>query len=117
MSHGPRFLRSKLAVYSFTKCDDCGRYIIDVSPDEWYWNPNKRARKKRICAECHAVREDKREQRMAAWGDDHADAPDPDAAYMPRPPFQAMTRMNRGESRAITPWVRPELSRLREDSP
>ena len=50
------FVKSKIAPYAGRPCDDCGRAMDSVSPDT-YWNPNKFAKIRNICAECYHLRQ------------------------------------------------------------
>lgn len=62
MGKGPFFIKSTIKVSDSTICDDCGRNINQVS-DISYWNPNKRAKIRNICAECYDFRMKKKEER------------------------------------------------------
>ena len=64
----PFFLLSKHKAFAFTKCDDCQRLLNDVA-EEYYWNPNKRAKIRRLCPTCYMVRRMKAEDKKAAWED------------------------------------------------
>ncbi len=62
MGKSPFFIKSKKEPFDSAVCDDCGRNIKQVS-EVYYWNPNKRAIIRNICAECYAFRIKKKEER------------------------------------------------------
>ena len=62
MSKSPFFLKSKKEPFDSAVCGDCGRNIKQVSKT-YYYNPNKRAKIRKICAECYAFRMKKKQER------------------------------------------------------
>lgn len=61
------FLESKLPVRDWACCDKCGLKIKDVQNGKCFWNPNRRARDRNICQNCHDVWQQKREDAQRHW--------------------------------------------------
>ena len=60
---GPFFIKSKCRPFDSSRCDDCGRNILTVDPENHYWNPKPRARIRNICRECYEFRDHKKIER------------------------------------------------------
>ena len=62
----PFWLKTKFDASAWQKCDDCN---TELQGTEWWWNPNKRASKKRICTECKEDRDEKTQRNFEAYQD------------------------------------------------
>ncbi len=70
MSHHPYFIKSVTPAFPKSECEDPlhdderGPRLLNTEKPDHYWNPKRKARIKRICPVCYAVRQFKHEQQM-----------------------------------------------------
>jgi len=70
MSHHPYFIKSVTPAFPKSECEDPlhdderGPRLLNTEKPDHYWNPRRKARIKRICPVCYAVRQFKYQQQM-----------------------------------------------------
>ena len=72
MSKKAYFMPSTVAPWPETTCDKCGLLIAEVQDGQMFWNPNKRAHDKQICANCYDVHTADARKGWLRWRNKHA---------------------------------------------
>jgi len=73
MSKKAFFIKSTIELYEGTRCDKCELVISKVQDGLCYWNPNRKARHRNICQNCHDVLAHNKAERAKSWQSKHDD--------------------------------------------
>tara|TARA_R110000851_G_scaffold238890_2_gene391643 strand:- start:829 stop:1251 length:423 start_codon:yes stop_codon:yes gene_type:complete len=71
MSKKAFFIKSTIELYEGTRCDKCELVISKVQDGLSYWNPNRKARHRNICQNCHDVIVHDRKETAKLWRQKH----------------------------------------------